>query len=156
MSVLPLPANLSHDQAKAVADKAVDSKYCTQAEADEALRLHAEANGKPLAAKPESKPAAPSLTKDQILAKLAKNEIEVEAASKLLSELGHDKPKGNIYCKVSEKKAVSVYGLQRMPVTLYSEQWERLLADEQVKSIRQFIADHKGELSVKADKKAAA
>jgi hypothetical protein len=29
--------------------------------------------------------------------------------------------------KVSEKGGISVYGLQRMPVTLYVEQWERLL-----------------------------
>jgi hypothetical protein len=36
---------------------------------------------------------------------------------------------------VSEKGAVSVYGLQRMPVTLYVEQWERLLDfGDQVKS----------------------
>lgn len=33
-----------------------------------------------------------------------------------------------ISCKVSEKGAVSVYGLQRWPVTLYSAQWERLFA----------------------------
>jgi hypothetical protein len=47
---------------------------------------------------------------------------------------------GSLSCKVSEKGAVSVYGLQRMPVTLYAEQWERLLAfAEEVKS---FIANH--------------
>ena len=39
--------------------------------------------------------------------------------------------------KVSEKGAVSVYGLQRFPVTLYAEQWTRLL-DEGDK-IRAFI-----------------
>lgn len=31
-------------------------------------------------------------------------------------------------CKVSEKGALSVYGLGRFPVTLYSGQWERLFA----------------------------
>lgn len=36
---------------------------------------------------------------------------------------------GKISFKVSRKGAVSVYGLQRMPVTLYAEQWERFLAD---------------------------
>jgi hypothetical protein len=35
--------------------------------------------------------------------------------------------KASLYCKVSEKGAISVYGLQRMPVTLYVEQWDRLL-----------------------------
>jgi len=40
-----------------------------------------------------------------------------------------------------------VYGLQRMPVTLYVEQWERLLAfsDE----IRTFIGEHNDELKRK-------
>ena len=47
---------------------------------------------------------------------------------------------GPLSCKQSEKGGVSVYGLQRMPVTLYAEQWERLLAfaDE----IKAFIKDH--------------
>jgi len=49
--------------------------------------------------------------------------------------------------KVSEKGAVSVYGLGRFPVTLYKEQWERLLAmgDE----IRTFITEHDSQLKKK-------
>ena len=49
--------------------------------------------------------------------------------------------------KVSEKGGVSVYGLGRFPVTLYKEQWAKLLdmADE----IRGFIRDHDGELKAK-------
>jgi hypothetical protein len=86
------------------------------------------------------------MNKQEILKKLAAGELEVDAASKLLAELEQPK-RGSLYCKVSEKGAVSVYGLQRMPVTLYMEQWERLLdfADE----IRQFIKDHDGELKRK-------
>jgi hypothetical protein len=65
------------------------------------------------------------MTKDEILAKLQSGQLSVEEASKLLEE---DKPKrGQLYCKVSEKGGLSVYGLQRMPVTLYVEQWQRLL-----------------------------
>jgi hypothetical protein len=65
------------------------------------------------------------MTKEEILAKLQSGELSVEQASKLLEE---DKPKrGQLYCKVSEKGGLSVYGLQRMPVTLYVEQWQRLL-----------------------------
>jgi hypothetical protein len=42
--------------------------------------------------------------------------------------------------KVSQKGAVSVYGLGRFPVTLYREQWQRLLAaGDQIQS---FIADN--------------
>ena len=42
--------------------------------------------------------------------------------------------------KVSAKGALSVYGLQRMPVTLYVEQWERLLAVAD--DIRKFAQEH--------------
>ena len=49
--------------------------------------------------------------------------------------------------KVSEKGGVSVYGLGRFPITLYQEQWTKLLdmADE----LRDFINAHKSELKVK-------
>ncbi len=49
--------------------------------------------------------------------------------------------------KVSQKGAVSVYGLGRFPVTLYKEQWARLLdmADE----IRAFIAENDAQLKAK-------
>jgi hypothetical protein len=52
-----------------------------------------------------------------------------------------------ITLKVSEKGGVSVYGLGRFPVTLYKEQWTKLLdmADE----IRAFIADNDARLKVK-------
>jgi hypothetical protein len=49
--------------------------------------------------------------------------------------------------KVSEKGAVSVYGLGRFPVTLYKEQWLKLLgmADD----IKKFIAENSSRLRVK-------
>lgn len=49
--------------------------------------------------------------------------------------------------KVSEKGAVSVYGLGRFPFTLYKEQWSRLLdmADE----IRAFIRENEPHLKKK-------
>jgi hypothetical protein len=51
--------------------------------------------------------------------------------------------------KVSEKGGVSVYGLGRFPVTLYKEQWLKLLsmADE----IRAFISEHDSQLKTKDD-----
>ncbi len=86
------------------------------------------------------------MKKEEILAKLAAGELQVDEASKLLAELETPK-RGSLYCKVSEKGAVSVYGLQRMPVTLYLEQWERLLnfADD----IRAFIKDNDAKLKRK-------
>lgn len=49
--------------------------------------------------------------------------------------------------KVSEKGAVSVYGLGRFPVTLYKEQWVRLL--DLAADIRAFIEEHQAELKAK-------
>ena len=61
-----------------------------------------------------------SLTKEQLIALLAK-----ATAPKALT------------MKVSDKGALSVYGLGRFPVTLYRGQWERLLAHSD--AIRAFI-----------------
>ena len=49
--------------------------------------------------------------------------------------------------KVSEKGGVSVYGLGRFPVTLYKEQWTKLL--DMAEEIRAFIKAHDKELKAK-------
>jgi hypothetical protein len=49
--------------------------------------------------------------------------------------------------KVSEKGGVSVYGLGRFPVTLYYEQWVRLL--DQAKELREFLEENKSKLKLK-------
>lgn len=49
--------------------------------------------------------------------------------------------------KVSEKGGVSVYGLGRFPVTLYKEQWLKLLA--MADDIKRFIAENESRLKVK-------
>ena len=51
--------------------------------------------------------------------------------------------------KVSEKGGVSVYGLGRFPVTLYKEQWTRLL--DMADDIRAFIAENETNLKVKPE-----
>jgi len=86
------------------------------------------------------------MKKDEILAKLAAGEISADEASQLLDSAEKEK-RGSLYCKVSQKGALSVYGLQRMPVTLYAAQWERLLdfSDD----IRNFIKDNDSELKRK-------
>ena len=86
------------------------------------------------------------MKREEILEKLAAGELTVDEANRLLAEAEQQK-RGSLFCKVSQKSALSVYGLQRMPVTLYVEQWERLLdfADD----IRQFAKEHDGELSRK-------
>jgi len=49
--------------------------------------------------------------------------------------------------KVSEKGAVSVYGMGRFPVTLYQEQWLKLL--DMSDDIRAFIREHGSRLKKK-------
>lgn len=55
--------------------------------------------------------------------------------------------RGKLSLKISEKGALSVYGMGRFPVTLYKEQWLKLLgiADE----IRAFIEAHGDRLKTK-------
>ena len=86
------------------------------------------------------------MNRKEILAQLKTGEIDEDQADKLLEDLERQK-RGTLYCKVSQKGGLSLYGLQRMPVTLYVEQWERLLdfSDE----IRKFIGEHNDELKRK-------
>jgi hypothetical protein len=72
-------------------------------------------------------------TPEQKLARL-------EAENKALREQMDQRRSAQLRLKVSEKGGVSVYGLGRFPVTLYKEQWVRLLdyADE----IKSFLKEN--------------
>ncbi|HKR30351.1 MAG TPA: hypothetical protein VJT08_07730 [Terriglobales bacterium] len=54
---------------------------------------------------------------------------------------------GKLEFRVSEKGGVSVYGLGRFPVTLYYEQWMRLLG--QIDELRAFIEENRSRLKTK-------
>ncbi|HTD24467.1 MAG TPA: hypothetical protein VK738_17550 [Terriglobales bacterium] len=54
---------------------------------------------------------------------------------------------GSLEFRVGEKGGVSVYGLGRFPVTLYYEQWIRLL--EQTENLRSFLEENKAKLKLK-------
>jgi hypothetical protein len=70
----------------------------------------------------------------------------LEAENQALKQQVERKP-GQLRLKVSEKGGLSVYGLGRFPVTLYKEQWSRLLdyADE----IRSFMQANDQQLKAK-------
>jgi hypothetical protein len=71
------------------------------------------------------------------------NEEEMQAEIERLraeNEALKKPARGQMSLKVSEKGALSVYGMGRFPVTLYREQWEKLLA--MADEIRQFIQDN--------------
>ena len=77
---------------------------------------------------------------------MAEDQSELERLRAENERLKRSQSRGTTL-KVSEKGGVSVYGLGRFPVTLYKEQWAKLLdlADE----IRAFIKAHEAELKSK-------
>ena len=77
---------------------------------------------------------------DDVKAELERLRAENEALKKA------SRP-GGLAIKVSEKGGLSVYGLGRFPVTLYQEQWEKLLGH--VDEIRAFIEANRGSLKKK-------
>jgi hypothetical protein len=54
---------------------------------------------------------------------------------------------GSMSFKVSDKGGVSVYGLGRFPVTLYYEQWLKLL--DRAQDLRDFLDENKSKLNLK-------
>ena len=78
-------------------------------------------------------------TPEEMQAELARLQAE-NAALKSRTSRG-------VSLRVSEKGGVSVYGLGRFPVTLYKEQWQKLL--DMSEDIRAFLRDHDAELKAK-------
>lgn len=77
-------------------------------------------------------------TYEELKARLSELEKQVETK----------KRSGAMEFRVSEKGGVSVYGLGRFPVTLYYEQWTRLL--DAAESLRQFLEENKDKLKLKS------
>ena len=74
---------------------------------------------------------------------------ELKARLAQLEKQGAGKRSGNIEFRVSEKGGVSVYGLGRFPVTLYYEQWTRLL--DKSDELRGFLEENKSRLKLKGE-----
>ena len=77
-------------------------------------------------------------TKEELLARIAELEKRAEG-----------KKSGKLEFRVGEKGGVSVYGLGRFPVTLYYEQWLRLL--DVAVDLRSFLEENKGRLKLKSE-----
>jgi hypothetical protein len=74
---------------------------------------------------------------------------ELKARLAELEKQGAGRRSGNLEFRVGEKGGVSVYGLGRFPVTLYYEQWTRLL--DATPQLRVFLEENKatGKLKLK-------
>jgi len=71
---------------------------------------------------------------------------ELKAKLEALEKAGPRRT-GSLEFRVSEKGGVSVYGLGRFPVTLYYEQWVRLLDTSD--KLREFLEENKSKLKLK-------
>jgi hypothetical protein len=72
---------------------------------------------------------------------------ELKARLAELEKQGTTRRTGSLEFRVSEKGGVSVYGLGRFPVTLYYEQWTRLL--DASDRLREFLEENKSKLKLK-------
>ena len=79
------------------------------------------------------------MSDEELKAELERLRNENEALKRVAST--------GIRMKVSEKGAVSIYGMGRFPVTLYKEQWLKLL--DKSDDIRAFIAANEAQLKTK-------
>jgi len=76
-------------------------------------------------------------TYDELKERLAQLEKQVDAKTR----------SGSLEFRVGEKGGVSVYGLGRFPVTLYYEQWNRLL--DAAPDLKTFLEENKSKLKLK-------
>ena len=74
-------------------------------------------------------------TREELMAQIAELQKQVT------------KKPGRLEFRVSEKGGVSVYGLGRFPVTLYYEQWQRLLGTAE--ELQSFLEENKSKLKLK-------
>lgn len=86
------------------------------------------------------------LAKGDFMAEDMKSELERLRAENEALKSGKS-GRGTLSMKVSEKGALSVYGMGRFPVTLYKEQWLKLLGISE--EIKKFINDNNDRLKTK-------
>lgn len=82
--------------------------------------------------------AEPEPTKEELLKRIAELEQQVQRRKSASLEF-----------RVSEKGAVSVYGLGRFPVTLYYEQWVQVL--DHAEALRDFMENSKSKLKLRTN-----
>lgn len=82
----------------------------------------------------------------EILEKLAKGELDVDAAQKML---GSDDNNDSKHFRMTDRGAVAVLGLQRRAVVLYPNQWRRL--NNKMSRLMDFINQNQNELKNRHD-----
>ena len=88
-------------------------------------------------------PIAPAAPAAKPTSEIDRLRAELAAANAKLAK------KNKVTFKVSEKGAVSVYGLGRFPTTLYVEQWESLFAN--IEPLKAFVTANRSRLKLKEE-----
>lgn len=88
----------------------------------------------------------------QILEDLKSGKYTVDQAQELLAKLKLSDLKKVTY-KVSQKGAISFYGIRKLPITLYSDEFNQLFSIGNSDEFKQFVVDNKDQLSVKGETK---
>ena len=83
---------------------------------------------------------------NQSRAELEAELARLKAEQEILKAALKDQPR-TLSCKVSEKGAVSVYGMGRFPVTLYATQWAKI--SEFMPQVQEFIKANDSKLAKK-------
>jgi hypothetical protein len=112
---------------------------------------HATAGGTPALLKKCNHSGSPlredGSTKSEVESMAEPTYEELKARLAELEKQGGTRRTGSLEFRVGEKGGVSVYGLGRFPVTLYYEQWNRLL--DASDKLREFLEENKSKLKLK-------
>lgn len=87
---------------------------------------------------------------ERIMREVLDGKMSKEDGTAMIQKLLENKPKHS--WKVSEKGAISFYGLRRMPITLYKTEVETLQNIFSSEEFEQFVSDNKGKLATKPSK----
>jgi hypothetical protein len=87
-------------------------------------------------------------TSEEILMLVQSGSLTIEQAQKQLKYLTPGDAKKITY-KVSTKGAISVYGIRRMPITLYKEEFQKIVDIGNSEEFKAFVRDNSSKLSTK-------
>jgi hypothetical protein len=84
-------------------------------------------------------------TKRELEAEVELQQVRIRELEMLLEA----KNNPEVHFKVSDRDAVGIYGLQRFPIILYRNQWEKVLKHQE--ELKAFIKAHEAKLKVKSN-----
>lgn len=91
-------------------------------------------------------------TTEEILNKVKSGELDINEATKQIATLNLSEKKQVTY-KVSQKGAISFYGIRRMPITLYRDELQQILDVTESDEFTSWLDENTSNFSTKENKK---